>query len=70
MKDENLQNTVYVIGAGASKEANLPTGNELKGKIIKDLDIRSNLEKQVSGSKFIKEALDTHFGCSNHYDPG
>ena len=26
-------NTVFVIGAGASKEANLPTGNELKSKI-------------------------------------
>ncbi|WP_027159932.1 hypothetical protein [Methylobacter luteus] len=33
-------NTVFVIGAGASKEANLPTGYELKKEISKILDIR------------------------------
>lgn len=34
------KNTVFVIGAGASKEVNLPSGNELKDKIVELLDIR------------------------------
>ena len=29
------QNTVFVVGAGASKEAKLPTGDELKKEISK-----------------------------------
>ena len=33
-------NTVYVVGAGASKEARLPSGYELKSKIAELLDIR------------------------------
>lgn len=33
-------NTVFIIGAGASKEANLSTGEELKDKISTLLDIR------------------------------
>ncbi len=34
------ENTVYVVGAGASKEANLPTGSELKDQIAKLLDFQ------------------------------
>ena len=34
------KNTVFVIGAGASKEANLPTGYELKSRIADLLDMR------------------------------
>ncbi|HLP48134.1 MAG TPA: hypothetical protein VK469_19480 [Candidatus Kapabacteria bacterium] len=56
-KDANVQNTVYVIGAGASKEANLPTGYELKGKIIQALDIRHDFQQQFSGDYIITEAL-------------
>ena len=33
-------NTVFVVGAGASKEAKLRTGSELKGHIAQLLDIR------------------------------
>ena len=33
-------NTVFVVGAGDSKEANLPTGNELKNHISSSLDFR------------------------------
>lgn len=40
------ENTVYVIGAGASKEANLPTGEELKDIIARMLDFRFNLNGQ------------------------
>tara|TARA_Y100000294_G_scaffold92101_1_gene85878 strand:- start:662 stop:1759 length:1098 start_codon:yes stop_codon:yes gene_type:complete len=51
--------TVFIIGAGASEEANLPTGYELKRKIAELLDMRfdsfgSRLE---SGDYAIVEAL-------------
>lgn len=54
-----IKRTVFVIGAGASKEVNLPTGAELKSKITSLLDMRfdsfgSNLK---SGSYEIVEAL-------------
>jgi len=53
------QNTVFVIGAGASKEAGLPTGYELKSKISKLLDIRFDQfgSKQKSGDYQIMAAL-------------
>lgn len=70
MKDANVQNTVYIIGAGASKEAGLPTGYELKGKIIQALDIQTDYIKQISGDEFIKKALHIHFGCPHDDDPG
>lgn len=50
--------TVFVIGAGASKEASLPTGNELKGRISSLLDIRFEWgTKQKSGDYLITQAL-------------
>ena len=49
--------TVFVIGAGASKEANLPTGFELKGRIAKLLDIDFDFHKQISGDYKIVSAL-------------
>ncbi|HBG26740.1 MAG: hypothetical protein A2Y10_00750 [Planctomycetes bacterium GWF2_41_51] len=52
------KNTVYVIGAGASKEANLPTGHELKREISDLLDIRfDEMWRQKSGDYLITEAL-------------
>ena len=41
--------TVFVIGAGASKEFELPTGNELQGQIAKLVDIRFSDRRLVSG---------------------
>lgn len=50
--------TVFVIGAGASKEANLPTGLELKSKIAQLLDIRFPDGYNQNGGDFtITEAL-------------
>ena len=50
--------TVFVVGAGASKEANLPIGSELKKSIAKVLDIRFERGFQmVSGDHDIVEAL-------------
>jgi hypothetical protein len=49
---------VYVVGAGASKEANLPLGSELKASIANSLEIsfRHGYE-QTSGDRLIVEAL-------------
>jgi hypothetical protein len=50
--------TVFVIGAGASKEAGLPIGSELKTEIAKALDIRfKDLGRMVSGDNCIFEAF-------------
>ena len=51
-------NTVFVIGAGASKEANLPIGNELKNKISHLLNIKFNtLSELERGDSLIVDAL-------------
>ena len=52
--------TVYVVGAGASYEANLPTGNELKDEIASLLKIKFDFNTQVSGDYDIQQAL-RHF---------
>src|SRR5690606_11464251 len=51
--------TVFVIGAGASKEANLPTGAELKHVIARELDMRFDDWGRTleSGAYEIVEAL-------------
>ncbi len=49
--------TTIVLGAGASKEANLPTGAELKERIASILDIRFSDFAQVSGDSLVREAL-------------
>ncbi|MGZ5501774.1 MAG: hypothetical protein ACXWEW_11555, partial [Nitrososphaeraceae archaeon] len=52
------KNTVFVMGAGASKEAHLPTGYELKNIISHLLDIRFDGSiNQKSGDYVIKEAM-------------
>ncbi len=56
------QKTVFVIGAGASKEADLPDGNDLKIKISELLDIQINpLNHSLEeGDNKILEALNLH----------
>ena len=50
--------TLFVLGAGASSEANLLTGHELKKEIADFLDIRFERGyDQVSGDRYIVEAL-------------
>lgn len=52
------QKTVFVLGAGASKELGLPTGDELKSTIAKEVDIRfKNGHTQASGNYGITEAF-------------
>jgi hypothetical protein len=61
MSDKPVPRTVFVLGAGASKEALLPMGSELKARIAKFLDIRFESGiRQVSGDHLITEALRHH----------
>lgn len=60
--------TTFIIGAGASKEVNLPTGDELKSKIAELLDIRFDFHQRVSGDCTIEQAL--RIWVSKHPDPG
>lgn len=58
-----MKNTkmVIVVGAGASREVNLPTGQELKEKIAGLLDIRfSDGYRRSSGDHLIHAALELH----------
>ena len=49
--------TVFVVGAGASQEVDLPTSAELKTAIARYLDIRFDRIQQSSGDHIIAEAL-------------
>ncbi len=55
-----MNDTVFIIGAGASKEVNLPTGYELKRIIADLLDLRWDIHKMVSGDHLIAYALREH----------
>lgn len=49
---------LFVVGAGASQEASLPTGAELKNRIAKKVAIRlSDLGGQESGDRAITDAI-------------
>lgn len=50
-------NTVFIIGAGASEEAKLPTGNQLKNFIAQLLDIHIHSDILKSGDRIIFNAL-------------
>ncbi len=49
--------TVFVLGAGASAEAMLPTGAGLKEKISDLLDIRHDFSRQIGGDREIYNAI-------------
>ena len=55
--------TVIVVGAGASREAGLPTNDELKKIIAQDLDIKFDFQ-QFSGDRTIAAALDVCGGIN------
>jgi len=55
------KDTVYIIGAGASSEVNLPTGNNLKSEIAKLLNIEfDDGRTQSRGDSLITQALRLH----------
>lgn len=50
--------TLIVVGAGASKEVNLPTGYKLKHRISSILDIRfEDGNRQISGDHVVYDAI-------------
>ena len=53
------QETVIVVGAGASQEAGLPTSTALKRSIASCLDIRFQIMEQISGDRTIAASLQT-----------
>ncbi|HEV8328927.1 MAG TPA: hypothetical protein VGQ08_15735 [Nitrospiraceae bacterium] len=58
--------TVFIVGAGASKEVGLPIGSELKKSIARVLDIRFKFAGgMVSGDDRIAEALRIEAGRSD-----
>lgn len=63
--------TVFVIGAGASEEAKLPTGTDLKIIISELLNIQFEFGfRQISGDRAIYDALDKHIkesGLQEYY---
>lgn len=64
---------VFIIGAGASEEAKLPTSNELKQRVSQLLDFKFNGFEQTSGDHAIVEALRLHVrqpdGRHGHINP-
>ncbi len=56
MKSKKL---TLIVGAGASKELDLPVGSELKHKISALLDIRFDFNQQKSGDYQIRRALES-----------
>lgn len=64
--------TLFVVGAGASKEAGLPTGSELTATIADKVDIKfRGYNEQFSGEYEIADALMSHVqdigGKIDHY---
>jgi hypothetical protein len=61
-----IPKTVFIIGAGASQEARMPYGSELKNSIAGVLDIRfGELGKRVRGDQRIYEALEMSTGSND-----
>jgi len=62
------QKTLLVVGAGASAEANLPVGSELKSRIAKLLNIQGSFpEKLKSGDPLILDAIVEHVKSEGGY---
>src|SRR5262245_5546206 len=49
--------TVFILGAGASAECNLPTGASLKSKIASSARFRFDFAQQTSGDPTLLQAL-------------
>ena len=63
--------TSFIVGAGASCEANLPTGEGLKRSIATMLDIKFDRQgNRISGDELIRDALALSVGSSNPTSQG
>ena len=55
--------TLFIVGAGASKEANLPVGSQLKDIISKKLDIEiPAYQEKIRGDRNIYNAIHSYLG--------
>lgn len=64
------RSTVFIVGAGASKEVNLPVGSDLTGTIASKVDIPfRDGWKQSSGDRKIAEAVRMHIESQGERDP-
>ena len=53
-----MKKKVFVIGAGASNEVNMPLGKALIGQIAEKLDFDfDDFERQIKGSRTIMESI-------------
>jgi hypothetical protein len=52
--------TVFILGAGASCEAKLPTGDKLRSQVVDLLNLRFDFGRQVEGDLSIGDALRVH----------
>lgn len=58
--------TVIVLGAGASKEAQMPLGGELTGEIAQVVDLKyKDFDRRVSGDEQVESALKRHVAATN-----
>ncbi|HEY7241154.1 MAG TPA: hypothetical protein VH600_18415, partial [Burkholderiales bacterium] len=64
-----MPRTVIVLGAGASKEVGLPTGEELKQRIADLLNIRFDVNRLKSGDAEIVEAVGIHIHPGRDVNP-
>ena len=58
-KSKQFQKTVFIVGAGASKEVNLPVGAELKESIANVLDFNLDSGQLTGGDSIIFTTLQT-----------
>lgn len=62
--------TVFVLGAGASCEAGLPTGEKLRDVLASLLDISFDWKRQQTGDRVIGTALREHVEATKTTDQG
>ena len=62
---------LFIVGAGASSEANLPTGDKLKYMIADFLDMQfDDMDSQISGDRLITEALRLYVKKKDKFSEG
>jgi len=59
--------TVFVIGAGANTEIDMPSGKDLKQEIAEHLDFKQIAKGGVSGNMNVYNAMKKYFGINNEH---
>lgn len=61
------EKTVIVVGAGASQEADLPTGEALKKQIDRLLDLNLSIREPKRGDRVIRQVLSSLPNCGPYF---